>query len=97
MAACAHGHAVFLLEGVLGGAVDQACEQAAGHVVVRRTATVVDEVDAAARELSGLPDEGSTVRLGWFASAGAGDDRVMGSIVPAARLADALRAAAAEG
>jgi DNA-binding transcriptional LysR family regulator len=44
----------------------------AGHVVVRRAAAVVDQVDAAARELAGLPDEHGTVRLGWFASAGAG-------------------------
>ncbi|MFB9836452.1 LysR family transcriptional regulator, partial [Actinoallomurus acaciae] len=44
----------------------------AGHVVVRRAATVLDQVDATARELAGLPDEHGTVRLGWFASAGAG-------------------------
>ncbi len=44
----------------------------AGHVVVRRAATVIDQVDATARELAGLPDEHGTVRLGWFASAGAG-------------------------
>jgi DNA-binding transcriptional LysR family regulator len=44
----------------------------AGHLVVRRAAMVVDQVDAAARELAGLPDEHGTVRLGWFASAGAG-------------------------
>jgi DNA-binding transcriptional LysR family regulator len=44
----------------------------AGHVVVRRAATVIDQVDATARELAGLPDERGTVRLGWFASAGAG-------------------------
>jgi DNA-binding transcriptional LysR family regulator len=43
----------------------------AGHVVVRRAATVIDQVDATARELAGLPDEHGTVRLGWFASAGA--------------------------
>lgn len=43
----------------------------AGHVVVRRAAVVIDEVDATARELAGLPDEHATVRLGWFASAGA--------------------------
>ncbi|WP_216910706.1 TetR/AcrR family transcriptional regulator [Nocardia noduli] len=29
VAACAHGHAVFLLEGVLGGVVEQACRHAA--------------------------------------------------------------------
>ncbi|WP_329251732.1 LysR family transcriptional regulator [Actinoallomurus sp. NBC_01490] len=44
----------------------------AGHVVVRRAATVIDQVDATARELAGLPDEHGTVRLGWFASAGSG-------------------------
>lgn len=45
---------------------------AAGRIVVRRAASVIDQVDATARELAGLPDEpGSTVRLGWFASAGA--------------------------
>ncbi|HEY3683370.1 MAG TPA: LysR substrate-binding domain-containing protein [Streptosporangiaceae bacterium] len=44
----------------------------AGLVVVRRAITVIDEVDATARELAGLPDEHGTVRLGWFASAGAG-------------------------
>jgi DNA-binding transcriptional LysR family regulator len=43
---------------------------AAGRVVLRRAATVVDQVDATARELAGLPDEPGTVRLGWFASAG---------------------------
>src|SRR5262245_59191566 len=44
---------------------------AAGHVVLRRAATVLDEVDAAARELAGLPTQAGTVRLGWFPSAGA--------------------------
>lgn len=44
---------------------------AAGHVVLRRAATVLDEIDATARELAGLPAEAGTVRLGWFASAGA--------------------------
>ncbi|MET7993461.1 LysR family transcriptional regulator [Amycolatopsis sp. NPDC005232] len=43
----------------------------AGRLVVRRAATVVDEVDAAARDLDGLPDGHGSVRLGWFASAGA--------------------------
>jgi DNA-binding transcriptional LysR family regulator len=43
----------------------------AGRIVLRRAATVVDQVDATARELAGLPDEPGTVRLGWFASAGA--------------------------
>jgi DNA-binding transcriptional LysR family regulator len=45
--------------------------------VVRRAATVIDQVDATARELAGLPDEHGTVRLGWFASAG-------GAVVPLA-------------
>lgn len=43
----------------------------AGRVVVRRAATVIDQIDSTARELAGLPDEHGTVRLGWFASAGA--------------------------
>jgi DNA-binding transcriptional LysR family regulator len=43
----------------------------AGRIVLRRAATVVDQVDATARELAGLPDEPGTVRLGWFTSAGA--------------------------
>lgn len=42
----------------------------AGRIVVRRAAGVIDQVDATARELAGLPEEHSTVRLGWFASAG---------------------------
>lgn len=45
---------------------------AAGRIVLRRAAIVVDQVDATARELAGLPAEPGTVRLGWFASAGAG-------------------------
>jgi len=44
----------------------------AGHVVVRRAASVIDQIDATARELAGMPDEHGTVRLGWFTSAGAG-------------------------
>ncbi|WP_433295578.1 LysR family transcriptional regulator [Actinoplanes sp. CA-030573] len=44
---------------------------AAGRLVLRRAAIVVDQIDAAARELAGLPDERATVRLGWIASAGA--------------------------
>lgn len=44
---------------------------AAGHVVLRRAVNVLTELDATARELAGLPDEGGSVRLGWFASAGA--------------------------
>jgi DNA-binding transcriptional LysR family regulator len=43
----------------------------AGRIVLRRAATVVDQVDATARELAGLPGEPGTVRLGWFTSAGA--------------------------
>lgn len=43
----------------------------AGHVVLRRAVTVLGELDATARELAGLPADGGTVRLGWFASAGA--------------------------
>ncbi|WP_037908471.1 LysR family transcriptional regulator [Actinacidiphila yeochonensis] len=43
----------------------------AGHVVLRRAVAVVAEVDAGARELAGMPDRPATVRLGWFASAGA--------------------------
>jgi DNA-binding transcriptional LysR family regulator len=43
----------------------------AGRIVLRRAASVVDQVDATARELAGLPDEPGTVRLGWFTSAGA--------------------------
>ncbi|MDH6612494.1 DNA-binding transcriptional LysR family regulator [Streptomyces sp. SAI-208] len=44
---------------------------AAGRVVMRPAATVLDEIDATARELSGLPGQAGTVRLGWFPSAGA--------------------------
>ena len=43
---------------------------AAGRLVLRRAAIVLDQVDATARELAGLPDEHSSVRLGWYASAG---------------------------
>jgi len=50
---------------------------AAGHVVLRRAVNVLSELSAAERELAGLPDEGGTVRLGWFASAG-------GALVPRA-------------
>jgi DNA-binding transcriptional LysR family regulator len=42
----------------------------AGRIVLRRAATILDEADAAARELAGTPGGGGTVRLGWFASAG---------------------------
>ncbi|MGW5351813.1 LysR family transcriptional regulator [Streptomyces sp. NPDC004031] len=44
---------------------------AAGRVVLRRATTVLDEIDAAARELSGLDERAGTVRLGWYPSAGA--------------------------
>ncbi|MEV6949928.1 LysR family transcriptional regulator [Streptomyces sp. NPDC051172] len=44
---------------------------AAGRVVMRRATTVLDEIDATARELSGLPEQSGTVRLGWFPSVGA--------------------------
>ncbi|NUQ95560.1 MAG: LysR family transcriptional regulator [Streptomyces sp.] len=44
---------------------------AAGRIVMRRATTVLDEIDATARELSGLPEQSGTVRLGWFPSAGA--------------------------
>jgi DNA-binding transcriptional LysR family regulator len=43
----------------------------AGRVVVRRAAAVLGEIDAADRELRGLPAEQGTVRLGVFTSAGA--------------------------
>jgi DNA-binding transcriptional LysR family regulator len=43
---------------------------AAGRVVMRRATVVLDEIDATARELSGLPGQSGTVRLGWFPSAG---------------------------
>lgn len=49
----------------------------AGHVVLRRAAAALDQVDAAERELAGLPAQAGTVRLGWSASAGA-------SLVPGA-------------
>jgi DNA-binding transcriptional LysR family regulator len=43
----------------------------AGHVVLRHAATVLDQIDTAARELAGLPAQAGTARLGWFTSAGA--------------------------
>ena len=43
----------------------------AGRIVLRRATTVLDEIDATARELSGLPGQAGRVRLGWFPSAGA--------------------------
>jgi DNA-binding transcriptional LysR family regulator len=44
---------------------------AAGRVVMRRATIVLDEIAATARELSGLPGQAGTVRVGWFPSAGA--------------------------
>ncbi|WP_328618667.1 LysR substrate-binding domain-containing protein [Amycolatopsis sp. NBC_00355] len=44
---------------------------AAGNVVLRRAIAVLDQIDAAGRELAGLPADGGSVRLGWFPSAGA--------------------------
>ncbi|GAA3355858.1 LysR family transcriptional regulator [Streptomyces antimycoticus] len=44
---------------------------AAGRLVMRRATVVLDEIDATARELSGLPGQAATVRLGWLPSAGA--------------------------
>ncbi|MEV1081150.1 LysR family transcriptional regulator [Streptomyces sp. NPDC050211] len=44
---------------------------AAGRLVMRHATTVLDEIEATARELSGLPGQAGTVRLGWFPSAGA--------------------------
>jgi DNA-binding transcriptional LysR family regulator len=44
---------------------------AAGRVVLRHAAAVLDQADATARELARLPAGGGTVRLGWFTSAGA--------------------------
>ncbi|MGW5697257.1 LysR family substrate-binding domain-containing protein, partial [Streptomyces asiaticus] len=42
-----------------------------GRVVMRRATVVLDEIAATARELSGLPEQTGTVRLGWVPSAGA--------------------------
>ncbi|GAA1108032.1 LysR family transcriptional regulator [Kribbella jejuensis] len=44
---------------------------ASGRVVLRTAAGILDQLDATARELAGLPAAGGTVRLGWFPSAGA--------------------------
>lgn len=44
---------------------------AAGQVVARRAAAVIDQMDATARELAGLPEDRASVRLGWFPTAGA--------------------------
>jgi DNA-binding transcriptional LysR family regulator len=44
---------------------------AAGRVILRHAAAVLDEIDAADRELRGLPSQTGTVRLGTYPSAGA--------------------------
>ncbi|MEQ4721304.1 LysR family transcriptional regulator [Nonomuraea sp. B19D2] len=44
---------------------------AAGRIVLRRATVVLDQIDVAARELSGLPAQAGIVRVGWFPSAGA--------------------------
>jgi DNA-binding transcriptional LysR family regulator len=44
---------------------------AAGLVMLRHTAVALDEIDAAARELSGLTSQTALVRLGAYISAGA--------------------------
>ncbi|MGW5360569.1 LysR family transcriptional regulator [Actinopolymorpha pittospori] len=43
----------------------------AGQIVLHHAAATVDQMDAAAREVAGIPDETGTVMLGWFASTGA--------------------------
>src|SRR5258708_27719739 len=43
----------------------------AGHVVLRHAATVLDQIDAAARELAGLPPAAGTRRVGGCSRAGA--------------------------
>ena len=43
----------------------------AGQLVLRRATAVLDQIDATARELAGLPAQTGTVGLGWFPSAGA--------------------------
>lgn len=48
-----------------------------GHVLLRHAGLVLAQLDAASRELSGLPATAGTVRLGWFTSAG-------GMLVPSA-------------
>ncbi|MFE4362490.1 LysR family transcriptional regulator [Kitasatospora sp. NPDC056800] len=68
---------------------------AAGRVVMRHATVVLDEIDAAARELSGRPEEGGTVRLGWVPTAGT-------TLVPQAlaalrRSAPGVRATSREG
>src|SRR5689334_6036427 len=48
-----------------------------GHVLLRHAGLVLAQLDAATRELSGLPATAGTVRLGWSTSAG-------GTLVPSA-------------
>jgi DNA-binding transcriptional LysR family regulator len=67
----------------------------AGRVVVRRAAVVIDQVDATARELAGLPDEHATVRLGWFTSAGA--ELVPRAIIALGRTHPAITVVTREG
>ncbi|WP_030899035.1 LysR family transcriptional regulator [Streptomyces sp. NRRL F-5126] len=43
----------------------------AGRTLLRRAIVVLDEMDAAARELSGASAEAATVRVGWLPAAGA--------------------------
>jgi DNA-binding transcriptional LysR family regulator len=42
-----------------------------GRTVLRRATVVLDQIDATARELSGLPAQVGIVQVGWFPSAGA--------------------------
>lgn len=44
---------------------------AAGRIILRHAAAVLDQIDAAERELRGLPAQTGTVRLGTYPSAGA--------------------------
>jgi len=67
---------VAALEGAAGAALlerrrDGVRLTAAGQVMLRHAMAVLDQVDAAERELAGLPASAGTVRFGWFASAGA--------------------------
>ncbi len=41
-----------------------------GRMLLRRAVVVLDEMDAAARELSGEPVDAATVRVGWIPAAG---------------------------
>jgi DNA-binding transcriptional LysR family regulator len=67
---------VAAVERVAGGPVFERRREgvrptAAGRVILRHAVTVLEAVDAANRELSGLPAQTGTVRLGTFPSAGA--------------------------